>query len=60
MVKTTTGGDFTKHRWQEGDGSQRAAVLGGASAPAVTDDRPAGLPAGWVQRADGSYMPPGA
>lgn len=57
IVTTKKGNPFSKHIWQTGDGSQRAAVTALAS-PAKA--LPAGIPDGWVQRADGSYMPPGA
>lgn len=60
LITTKKGTPFSKHRWQTGDGSQRAAVtaLAGAPAPA-SSAAPVGLPAGWVRRADGSYAPPG-
>ena len=57
LVKTAAGGDFTKHRWQEGDGSQKAAVLGGA-APAPKAAAADQLPPGWTRRADGTFVPP--
>lgn len=56
LVKTAAGGDFTKHRWQEGDGSQKVAVLGGAALAAKAAD--AALPPGWTRRADGTFVPP--